>query len=114
LNNPKLYHEASGTSGMTAAMNASVNFSIPDGWVPEFAKHGKNCFIIGTAKDSLSQEQKDAIEAEDLLDILEHEIIPTYYDSPAKWMKIMKQSMKDVLPYFDSSRMADEYYKKLY
>jgi starch phosphorylase len=114
LNNPKLYHEASGTSGMTAAMNASVNFSIPDGWVPEFAKHGKNSFLIGTAKDSLSQEEKDEIEADDLLDILENEIIPTYYDSPDKWMKIIKQSMKDVQPFFDSGRMAEEYYEKLY
>jgi starch phosphorylase len=114
LNNPKLYHEASGTSGMTAAMNASVNLSIPDGWVPEFAKHGKNCFLIGTAKDSMTQEQKDAIESEDLMDILEQEIIPTYYDSPAKWLKIVKQSMRDVLPFFDSGRMAEEYYEKLY
>ncbi|MBP6540775.1 MAG: alpha-glucan family phosphorylase, partial [Saprospiraceae bacterium] len=44
LNNPRLYREASGTSGMTAAMNGSVNFSIPDGWIPEFAKHGVNSF----------------------------------------------------------------------
>jgi starch phosphorylase len=114
LNNPKLYHEASGTSGMTAAMNASVNFSIPDGWVPEFAKHGKNSFLIGTAKDTLPQEEKDEIEAEDMLDILENEIIPTYYENPDKWVKIVKQSMKDVQPYFDSSRMAEEYYEKLY
>src|SRR5688572_13367552 len=46
LNNPKLYHEASGTSGMTAAMNGSINVSIPDGWVPEFAQPGKNSFLI--------------------------------------------------------------------
>ena len=114
LNNPRLYHEASGTSGMTAAMNASVNLSIPDGWVPEFAKHGKNSFIIDTANDQLTQESKDKIEAHALLDLLENEIIPLYYDNPDKWLNIVKTSMKDVLPQFDSGRMADEYYTKLY
>ncbi len=114
LNNPRLYHEASGTSGMTAAMNGSVNLSIPDGWVPEFAKHGKNCFIIDTADDGLTQESKDKIEAQKLLDVLEKEIIPLYYDHPAKWQKVIASSMKDVLPFFDSGRMADEYYEKLY
>jgi starch phosphorylase len=114
LNNPRLYHEASGTSGMTAAMNASLNLSIPDGWVPEFAKHGKNSFIIQTATDTLSQEEKDKFEAAKLFDVLENELIPMYYDAPAKWTKVVKTSMKDVTPFFDSSRMADEYYKKLY
>jgi starch phosphorylase len=114
LNNPRLYHEASGTSGMTAAMNASVNLSIPDGWVPEFAKHGKNSFVIETAVDHFSQEEKDKFEAKKLYEVLENEIIPTYYDSPDEWTKIVKTSMKEVLPYFDSSRMADEYYKKMY
>lgn len=114
LNNPRLYHEASGTSGMTAAMNGSVNLSIPDGWVPEFAKHGKNSFIIKTAEDSLSQELKDKTEAANLLTILEKEIIPLYYDKPAQWNKIVKTSMNDVTPLFDSGRMADEYFTKLY
>lgn len=114
LNNPRLYHEASGTSGMTAAMNASVNLSIPDGWVPEFAKHGKNSFIIKTAEDLLPPEIKDKTEAGNLLTILEKEIIPLYYDKPAQWNKIVKASMKDVLPQFDSGRMADEYFTRLY
>ena len=114
LNNPRLYHEASGTSGMTAAMNGSVNVSIPDGWIPEFAKHGKNCFIIDTAPDELSQEEKDKIEAKNLYDLLENEVIPTYYNKPDKWLKIMKAGMQDVLPFFDSARMADDYYEKMY
>jgi glycogen phosphorylase len=114
LNNPKLYHEASGTSGMTAAMNGSINLSIPDGWVPEFAEHGKNSFLIKTAKDSLPQEEKDKQEAQNLLDLLEFEIIPMYYENPAKWTEVMKNSMKGVLPFFDSGRMADEYYQRLY
>jgi len=99
---------------MTAAMNGSVNVSIPDGWVPEFSKHGKNAFIIDTANDQLTPESKDKIEANALLDLLEKEIIPMYYEDPARWLSIVKTSMKDVLPFFDSGRMADEYYSKLY
>ncbi len=114
LNNPRLYHEASGTSGMTAAMNASVNVSIPDGWVPEFADHGKNSFIINTADEKLSVEERDRIEADNLLTLLEKEVIPTYYDSPEKWNKIVKKAMKDVSPFFESGRMAQEYYEKMY
>jgi starch phosphorylase len=114
LNNPRLYHEASGTSGMTAAMNASVNLSIPDGWVPEFSKHGKNAFIIETANDLLTPESKDKIEGQNLLNVLEKEIIPTYYKNPGAWQNIVKSSMTDVLPFFDAGRMADQYYKELY
>jgi glycogen phosphorylase len=114
LNNPKMYREASGTSGMTAAMNASINLSIPDGWVPEFSRHGENAFIIEPAADHLSQEEKDKQEASRLLDLLENEIIPMYYDSPERWMKMVKTSMRDVLPFFDSGRMADEYYHRMY
>jgi len=114
LNNPRLYHEASGTSGMTAAMNASVNLSIPDGWVPEFAKHGKNSFIIAPADDSLSPEARDKIEAKNLLSVLETEIIPMYYTKPEKWVSIVKAGMTDVVPAFDSGRMAKQYYEDLY
>ena len=114
LNNPRLYHEASGTSGMTAAMNASVNLSIPDGWVPEFAKHGKNSFIIKTADDSLTPEAKDKIEAKNLLNTLENEIIPAYYAKGDTWLNIVKAGMQDVVPFFESGRMAKEYYDILY
>ena len=114
LNNPRLYREASGTSGMTAAMNGSINFSIPDGWVPEFAKHGKNCFSIEPADRALSVEEQDRIEVERLYDILENEIIPLYYENQEAWCKIMLEGWKDVLHQFDSNRMAAEYYEKMY
>jgi glycogen phosphorylase len=114
LNNPRMYREASGTSGMTAAMNGSVNVSIPDGWVPEFAKHGKNSFIIQNANDTLSPEERDRKEEQALLDLLENEVIPTYYNSPENWTKIVKTAMQEILPYFDSGRMADEYYNEMY
>lgn len=114
LNNPRLYHEASGTSGMTAAMNAAVNLSIPDGWIPEFAKHGKNSFIIEPATGPLTLESADKVEASRLYELLENEIIPAYYKNAAKWRKVVRASMTDVLPYFDSGRMAEEYYQELY
>jgi len=113
LNTPRYSREASGTSGMTAAMNGTINFSIPDGWVPEFASHGENAFVIPVSK-STSTETQDTEESMSLLDILENEIIPMYYDEKEKWVNIMKNSMKDVLPIFNSGRMAKEYYEKLY
>ena len=114
LNNPRLYREASGTSGMTAAMNGSINFSIPDGWVPEFGKHGKNCYSIAPAPRELPEPEQDKMEANALYEILEKELIPTYYQKSEKWYKIMRQGWKEVLPEFDSNRMVEEYYEKMY
>jgi starch phosphorylase len=114
LNNPRLPREASGTSGMTASMNGSVNFSTYDGWIPEYSKHGVNSFIVPPVDQSLPHPKQDQLDMQHLLNILEDEIIPTYYDHPEKWLKIVKSSMQDVLPYFDSDRMAYQYYEKLY
>ncbi len=114
LNNPRVPREASGTSGMTAAMNASVNFSTYDGWIPEFSKHGINSFIVPPVDTTLPLHQQDQLDLQNLLDILEDDIITTYYDKPEKWMSIVKNSMLDVVPYFDSDRMAYQYYEKLY
>ena len=114
LNNPRMYREASGTSGMTAAMNASVNLSIPDGWIPEFAKDKENCFLIQPAPDHLSGEEKDKIEADNLIATLEEDVLPTYYANQSKWLSIVKSAAKDVNPDFESGRMAEEYYKVMY
>lgn len=114
LNNPRIYREASGTSGMSAAMNGSINVSIPDGWVPEFARHGENCFVVEPADQSLAQEEQNSIEANRLYEVLEKEVIPLYYDRPDRWAQVVRQSWKDVQPRFDSNRMADEYYQLLY
>jgi len=114
LNTPRLYHEASGTSGMTAAMNGSVNVSISDGWVPEFAKDGKNCFVVPSANDALALDAKDKLEANNLMTLLNETVLPLYYKSPKAWIKVVAQSMKDVMPFFDSGRMATEYYEKMY
>lgn len=114
LNNPRMYREASGTSGMTAAMNGSLNLSIADGWVPEFAEHGRNAFVIPHAPDGVSPEERDNIEAENLHRLLQHEVLPAYYLRPKTWARMMLQGMTDIIPRFDSGRMADEYYKKMY
>lgn len=114
LNVPRLTHEASGTSGMAAAMNGAVNAGTPDGWFPEFARDKINSFVVTPAPYQEPDHQRDAIEANNLYDLLEREIIPMYYDYPDRWLSIIKNSMQDITPYFASNRMAAEYYEKLY
>jgi starch phosphorylase len=114
LNTPRVTHEASGTSGMTAAMNGAVNLSTADGWFPEFARHGMNAFVIPPADVYLPDHEQDEKDAESLYNLLENEILPLYYERPQQWLEIQKNSMNDILPRFDSKRMAAEYYEKLY
>lgn len=114
LNNPRIPKEASGTSGMTAAMNGGVNFSTDDGWIIEFAEHGKNSFVIPPVDLSMSQEDQDKEDLEQMLDILENEILPMYYENNDQWMEIVWNGWKDVNEKFEAGRMADEYYKELY
>ncbi len=112
LNTPIVTREASGTSGMTAAMNASLNFSTFDGWVCEFANES-NSFIVPESPYSPDWE-RDTTDMSNMLDMLENKILPTYYDKPADWQKMVLQSMNDVNAFFDSDRMAAEYYEKVY
>lgn len=115
LNNPRVPREASGTSGMTAAMNGAINFSTDDGWIPEFAKNRENSFVIPQADYvHLNTEQLDDQDLNHLYDILENEILPTYYDNADRWRQIAQNGMTDVKYRFSSDRMADEYYKVLY
>ena len=114
LNTPRISREASGTSGMTAAMNAAIHFSTDDGWHPEFAKDGINAFTIPPIDHNVPIKEQDELDNKNMMDILENVIIPTYYDNPKEWLNIIKNSISDILPTFDSHRMADEYYKKMY
>lgn len=114
LNNPVVTREASGTSGMTAAMNASVNFSTYDGWICEFAKDGENSFIMPPANTDLSPEDRDRFDMESFYSKLKEVILPTYYEKPDEWSRIVMRSMNDVVPYFESNRMAAEYYEVMY
>lgn len=114
LNTPRITREASGTSGMTAAMNGSVNLSINDGWVPEFAKDGKNCFVLPEANAKSPVEDQDVFDSRNLYDCLENKVLPLYYDTPGKWSDIVFKGMDDVLAAFTSERMARQYYEELY
>jgi starch phosphorylase len=115
LNNPRVPREASGTSGMTAAMNGSVNFSTNDGWIREFINHGNNGFVVPIADyDNMSVQEQDDYDMNSLFDILENQILPMYYDNPHNWRQIVMNGMRDVRWQFDSNRMAKEYYEILY
>lgn len=114
LNVPRITHEASGTSGMSAAMIGAVNVSIAEGWFPEFAKDKINSFVVPHANPELLVHQQDEADANSLYELLENEVIPFYYNNPSGWLSVVKNGMRDIVPQFDSNRMAKEYYEKLY
>ena len=113
LNTPVVPREASGTSGMTAAMNGAINLSTNDGWICEFAQTG-NSFIVPEADLQATANVRDAHDGNGFYDLLEQQILPMYYDRPADWQQLMAQSMTDVLAYFSADRMAQEYYERVY
>ncbi|MEP7269736.1 MAG: alpha-glucan family phosphorylase [Saprospiraceae bacterium] len=115
LNTPRVPREASGTSGMTAAMSGAINFSTFDGWICEFAKDGVNSFIVPPADYShMKVTEQDNYDMNQLFEILEKKVLPTFYNEPRKWREMVQQGMKDVRYQFDSKRMANEYYKIMY
>jgi len=115
LNNPRVPREASGTSGMTAAMNGAVNFSTDDGWIPEFINHGHNGFVVPKADyANMNTQAQDEYDLNMLYDILEKQILPLYYEGYDTWRQIIKNGMRDVRFQFESNRMAHEYYELLY
>ncbi|MEQ1677096.1 MAG: alpha-glucan family phosphorylase, partial [Chitinophagaceae bacterium] len=115
LNNPRVPREASGTSGMTAAMNGAVNFSTDDGWIPEFINHGHNGFVVPKVDyEKMATHEQDEYDLNKLYEILLNEILPLYYSNYNTWRQVMKNGMQDVRIQFDSNRMAHEYYELLY
>lgn len=115
LNNPRVPREASGTSGMTAAMNGAVNFSTDDGWIPEFVNHGNNGFVVPKADyANMTVQEQDKYDLDKLYEILEKDILPLYYDNYDTWRQVAQNGMRDVRFKFDSNRMAEEYYNLLY
>ena len=75
LNVPRLTHEASGTSGMAAAMNGSVNIGLPDGWFPEFARDAVNSFVVPASDENWPDPQQDDKDTESLYDLLENKVL---------------------------------------
>lgn len=115
LNNPRVPREASGTSGMTAAMNGAVNLSTHDGWICEFVSHGNNGFVVPPADYSaMNVHEQDQYDLDQIYSILEEQVLPLYYGNKDTWRQIVKNGMRDVRIQFDSNRMAHDYYEKMY
>jgi len=118
LNNPIRPLEASGTSGMKAAMNGVPNLSILDGWWPE-GFQGDNGWAIGGERDIVDPHMRDEDDAASLYHILKHEVIPTYYNRNESgfsddWVAISKRAMISSIPHFNTDRMVSEYTKRFY
>lgn len=118
LNTPEYPLEASGTSGQKAAMNGSINLSVLDGWWGE-AWDGTNGWAITPHNSDLDPAERDRIESEELLDLLEHEVIPAWYTDDGagyseSWVGRAKASMKTIIPRFNAERMVCDYVHRLY
>ena len=117
LNNPRRPLEACGTSGMKVLANGGLNASVLDGWWDE--AYSPSCgWAIGPAINDGDFALQDKLDSESLYDILEHQIIPEFYDRtngiPLKWVGRMKNSISKLPPQFNSDRMLMEYTQQHY
>ncbi|MDM8526361.1 alpha-glucan family phosphorylase [Desulfococcaceae bacterium HSG8] len=119
LNNPARPHEACGTSGMKAAINGVLNFSVLDGWWCEGYNPDRG-WQIGSGEGYDDHDYRDTVESRALYNILENEVIPCFYEkrgagnAPSRWVKMMKASMKMGITDYSSHRMVADYEKKFY
>ena len=118
LNNPRPPQEASGTSGMKAAINGVLNLSVPDGWWPE-CFNGKNGWAIGQGLISDDWDVQDGADGADLYRLLEEQVIPSYYRRdtdgiPRAWAALMQESIRTSVAAFSARRMLKEYIKGYY
>ncbi|MEI7603878.1 MAG: alpha-glucan family phosphorylase [bacterium] len=112
LNNPVVPMEASGTSGMKAALNGTINLSMMDGWFIEGVEmQPESSFIIGEQPSELYPTRNDAKDSDDLYKVLEDQVIPMFYENKSEWLKKVRASIK-LATYFNTNRVVDEYMKK--
>jgi starch phosphorylase len=119
MNVPRRPLEASGTSGQKVAMNGGLNFSILDGWWIE-GYDGENGWTIGDLTENQDETSViDAQDADSLYRVLEHDIVPLYYNRdengvPHGWIKMMKHAIATLIPAFNTDRMVLDYTQKIY
>ncbi|WP_045216637.1 alpha-glucan family phosphorylase [Desulfonatronovibrio magnus] len=115
LNNPKRPLEACGTSGMKAVANGVLNLSVLDGWWDEaHTPDNRYGWAIGDGEEHSDQEYQNMVESHYLYNVLERDIIPTFYNRshgnmPVEWIRKMKNGLKDLCPVFSSHRMVEDY-----
>jgi starch phosphorylase len=118
LNNPRKPLEASGTSGMKAAINGTPHMSIGDGWWAE-GFSGSNGWLIEGHADPNDHGAQDWADAQAIYALIEEHLVPTFYardenGMPRRWLEIVKQSIRTVLPVFSARRMVKDYVREMY
>jgi starch phosphorylase len=118
LNTPRRLQEASGTSGMKAALNGVLHLSVRDGWWYE-GYDGANGWVIGDDVEAYDPNGEDESDAAALYRLLEEEIVPLYYDRdrlgvPNGWVRMIKEAINSIVPRFCTRRMLKEYIEQIY